>query len=86
MSAWLKTLKRWLGRQYNGAEHEASEPSPPVPDYHPAHGSDDEPQALHRGRRRLKENFTSHWDLDYLPREEVEELLKETGKGQHDKP
>lgn len=32
-------------------------------------------RSLHAGRRRLKENYTSHWDLDYLPRKEVDELF-----------
>lgn len=36
-----------------------------------------ESKALHPGRRRLKENYTSHWDLDYLPRDEVQRLLEE---------
>lgn len=36
-----------------------------------------EAKALHPGRRRLKENYTSHWDLDYLPRQEVERLTEE---------
>jgi len=37
----------------------------------------DEPEQLHHGRRRLKESYTSHWDLDYLPRKEVDKLLAE---------
>ena len=37
----------------------------------------EEPEQLHHGRRRLKENYTSHWDLDYLPRKEVDKLLAE---------
>lgn len=32
------------------------------------------PAPLHPGRRRLKETFTSHWDLDYLPRDRLESL------------
>jgi hypothetical protein len=36
----------------------------------------EEPKALHPGRRRVKENFTSHWDLDYLPRKEVDKIMK----------
>lgn len=36
-----------------------------------------EPQELHHGRRRLKENYTSHWDLDYLPRKDMEEIMAE---------
>ena len=37
----------------------------------------EEPEPLHQGKRRLKENYTSHWDLDYLPRKEVDKLLAE---------
>jgi hypothetical protein len=37
----------------------------------------EEPKALHPGRRRVKENFTSHWDLDYLPRKEVDKIMEE---------
>ncbi len=36
-----------------------------------------ETEELHRGKRRLKENYTSHWDMDYLPRKEAEALMKE---------
>ena len=35
----------------------------------------EEPEQLHQGKRRLKENHTSHWDLDYLPRKEVDKIL-----------
>ena len=34
-------------------------------------------EQLHKGKRRLKENYTSHWDLDYLPRKEVDKILME---------
>lgn len=37
----------------------------------------EEPKQLHQGKRRLKENYTSHWDLDYLPRKEVDKILAE---------
>ena len=36
-----------------------------------------EPEQLHQGKRRLKESYTSHWDLDYLPSKEVERILAE---------
>jgi hypothetical protein len=36
-----------------------------------------EPEQLHQGKRRLKESYTSHWDLDYLPRKEVDKILAE---------
>ena len=39
-----------------------------------------EHEQLHKGKIRLKENFTSHWDLDYLPRKEVDKLLAEIQK------
>ena len=37
----------------------------------------EEPEQLHQGRRRLKESYTSPWELDYLPRKEVDKLLAE---------
>lgn len=40
-----------------------------------AHPAAQPPEELHKGRRRLKETFTSHWDLDYMPREEMERLM-----------
>jgi hypothetical protein len=40
-----------------------------------AHPADEEAEALHVGKRRIKENYTSHWDLDYLPRAEVDKIL-----------
>ena len=36
-----------------------------------------EPEQLHQGKKRLKESYTSHWDLDYLPRKEVDKILAE---------
>lgn len=45
-----------------------------------AHPSGPAPEPLHRGRRRLKETYTSHWDLDYLPRDELERRLREDSK------
>lgn len=37
--------------------------------------SAEESAPLHSGRRRIKECYTSHWDLDYLPRNEADEIL-----------
>ena len=37
----------------------------------------EEPEQLHNGKKRLKESYTSHWDLDYLPRKEVDKILAE---------
>jgi len=85
-------LKRWLTtwRQRRGVAQETerpqsegdSAPGPALGEHHAAHGSDEDPEPLHRGRRRLKETYTSHWDLDYMPREELEEVLS----GEADKP
>ena len=41
--------------------------------------SAEESAPLHRGRRRIKESYTSHWDLDYLPRKEVDGILAGNG-------
>ncbi|MCD2449238.1 hypothetical protein GO003_002390 [Methylicorpusculum oleiharenae] len=35
----------------------------------------DEAESIHPGKRRLKENYTSHWDLDYLPKQEVDRIM-----------
>jgi hypothetical protein len=40
-----------------------------------AHPAPEEAEVLHPGKRRIKENYTSHWDLDYLPRAEVDKIL-----------
>ncbi len=37
--------------------------------------SAEESAPLHTGRRRIKESYTSHWDLDYLPRDEADAVL-----------
>ncbi len=42
-----------------------------------AHPAPEEAEILHPGKRRIKENYTSHWDLDYLPRAEVDKILGE---------
>ncbi len=42
-----------------------------------AFAANKEPAQLHKGKRRLKENYTSHWDLDYLPRKEVDKIWAE---------
>lgn len=83
-------LKRWLTpwRQRRGVPREAelpeseddTAPGPALGEHHAAHGSDEDPEPLHRGRRRLKETYTSHWDLDYMPRDELEDVLSGEAK------
>jgi len=70
----LEKLKRLFGGQPD------NEPSPGDPhrdygDESGAHPGDQAPEELHKGRRRLKESYTSHWDLDYMPRADMERLL-----------
>ncbi|MEQ3724557.1 hypothetical protein [Alcanivorax sp.] len=76
---WLSALKEKLfpARQPQHEEVSAHEPR----EYHPAHEGET-PEDLHRGRHRLKETYTSHWDLDYMPRDELEEVLSD----ESDKP
>lgn len=79
---WLSALKEKLfpAPQPQHEEAPAHEPR----EYHPAHEGET-PEDLHRGRHRLKETYTSHWDLDYMPREELEEVLSgEADKGASD--
>ena len=68
---WVKTLKDML---FPNRDPHDEAPDPERRDYHPAHEGDT-PEDLHRGRHRIKETFTSHWDLDYMPREELEDVL-----------
>ncbi|GAB4262477.1 MAG: hypothetical protein Kow0065_13230 [Methylomicrobium sp.] len=37
---------------------------------------------LHPGRRRVKESYTSHWDLDYLPRSEADAVRERAERRQ----
>lgn len=37
----------------------------------------EEPEQIHKGKRRLKENYTNHWDMDYLSRQDVDKLYQE---------
>ena len=37
----------------------------------------EEPEQIHKGKRRLKENYTNHWDMDYLSRQDVDFLYQE---------
>ncbi|ERP89231.1 hypothetical protein A15D_00333 [Alcanivorax sp. MD8A] len=76
MSNLITRLKqRLFTRKDVLSDHHAGEDNP-YRDYHPAHQGDT-PDDLHRGRHRYKETFTNHWDLDYLSREELEEILAE---------
>ena len=43
--------------------------------------SAEESTPLHTGRRRIKESYTSHWDLDYLPRDEADAVLMAIEQG-----
>ncbi len=37
----------------------------------------EEPEQIHKGKRRLKENYTNHWDMDYLSRQDIDKLYQE---------
>lgn len=78
MKAWFQRIRQWLAGSPR-AESGEKEPSLDFGDESGAHPGGQPPRELHKGRRRLKENYTSHWDLDYLPREEVERLMNGGG-------
>lgn len=42
-----------------------------------AYPGTEEPEQIHKGKRRLKENYTNHWDMDYLSRQDVDKLYQE---------
>jgi hypothetical protein len=37
----------------------------------------EEPEQIHKGKRRVKETYTNHWDMDYLSRQEVDNLYQD---------
>ena len=83
MNALLETLRRLFGGapkpDPEGGEVRMHHPEPGPHAHMGEHGvahPDDDPEDLHRGRRRLKESHTSHWDLDYMSREEMEKLAE----------
>jgi hypothetical protein len=41
-----------------------------------AYPGTDEPEQIHKGKRRLKENYTNHWDMDYLSRQDIDQLYQ----------
>ncbi|MCH8541933.1 MAG: hypothetical protein LAT61_00055 [Alcanivorax sp.] len=47
---------------------------PPRGEQSVAHPGTAAPPEHHHGRRAVKEWFTNHWDMDYMSREELENL------------
>ncbi|ASK35731.1 hypothetical protein [Alloalcanivorax mobilis] len=79
-SIWKRRWRDWWRRfPRRPAKQPPKEPPPQLGDSAAAHAGDD-PEPLHRGRRRLKESYTNHWDLDYLPRDEVEKIVTDLNK------
>jgi hypothetical protein len=72
MNQILESVYRLLQTDSNAERLPAAEEKPISTAAVP---SKEESTPLHVGRRRIKESYTSHWDLDYLPRKEVEEIL-----------
>ncbi len=85
MNALFEKLRLWLGGERKRApgqdevhmHHPEEGPHAHLGEHGAAH-PDDDPEDLHHGRRRLKESHTSHWDLDYMSREEMEKLAEAT--------
>ncbi len=73
MKALLKHLRSLFTSRHDGSDEQTESASA-------AHPSDEEPEEVHPGRRNLKQSYTSHWDLDYMSREEVERLFDEGKK------
>ena len=73
MKALLQYLRRLFASRHDDSEEQAASDSA-------AHPADEEAEEVHPGRRNLKQSYTSHWDLDYMPREDVERLFDEAKK------
>ena len=39
-----------------------------------AHAANAAPKSIHKGKTRIKEQLSSHWDLDYLSKQELEDI------------
>ncbi len=90
MNALFEKLRRLFGGAPEPAREDAEvrmhypEPGPHAHmGEHGAAHPDDDPEDLHRGRRRLKESHTSHWDLDYMSREEMMVVDERSSQGEN---
>ena len=67
----LKKLRQWFSRLG------ASDPSEDSPASSGAHTEDKDAPHYHHDRRAIKDQFTNHWDMDFMSREELDELAKQ---------
>ncbi len=73
MLRWLKTW--WIGSARKTPDRgEAG-----------AHPGGASPPSYHKDKRALKDWYTSHWDLDYMSREDMDELARRTQSSNRDK-
>jgi hypothetical protein len=56
---------------------EASFDTPGKPISTAAFPGAEEPEQIHKGKRRLKENYTNHWDMDYMPRQNIDNFYED---------
>ena len=73
MKALLQHLRRLFTSRHDRSDELAESDSA-------AHPADETPEEVHPGRPNIKQSYTSHWDLDYMPREEMERLFEEGKK------
>jgi hypothetical protein len=38
------------------------------------------PKEIHKGKKRIKDQISTHWDLDYLSKQELEKIYSEKDK------
>lgn len=61
----------WLKKWFNRPARETQQSGATA-----AHPDGEKAPRYHRNKRALKDWHTSHWDLDYMPREEMEALAR----------
>ncbi|GAB6140251.1 hypothetical protein JCM14076_09800 [Methylosoma difficile] len=71
MQDWVKNVGQLLN---NPSPHTETEDLPASATA--AVAGEQKSTTVHTGKRHVKEIFTNHWDLDYLPRSETDNLFK----------
>ena len=67
----FKRLRQWFS-QLGSADASANDASGSG-----AHTDDQEAPHYHHDRRAVKDQFTNHWDMDFMSREQLDEMARQ---------
>ena len=48
-----------------------------------AYSSNAAPKSIHKGKKRVKEQLSSHWDLDYISKKELDDRYAQADRLKH---